>query len=468
MCIANLHCTRLSTMDHGLIGRIQAQLAELEAPEAPPLTSEELQYIWDRGNNRRPLRPNHSENYKLNLVDGQRRWIKFCKDLHGSSDWKPLPKTLSWENRGLAESFARFCMRRDKSRISSESTIRLYLRQLSALFKKYAGQDLEDKVRDHFLAVAKREITVLFGLRVEPKRKRVLSPSGFTYLAHFSWVRDNKTNFKIGLDRLDDSLIRDILMWTGCRRHELVYALPQDKTKKLKEYDEESDAYTDADTNSDRYIQPRPKECWVCGGVDDRTDAAYKVLCWEDIDLWILRDPMGDGGRDRLAMQVLLRFHKGHNREMVPTWFPFVEEKLPLLCPISKLLAKAVAEEVVDKPGYDSCAEPYFNTKLGMPDIRIPWKKEFWHRPVFRKTVESEEGPKKSADPQTTHMLDNNSTKIGKAAGLPDRLQSYVYRRGNLEIVDSKSLPLRFDSLLTWGRKLPSVDSGPGGASPTQ
>jgi len=53
---------------------------------------------------------------------------------------------------------------------------------------------------------------------------------------------------------------------------------------------------------------------------------------------------MRNGGRDRLAMQVLLRFHKGQNKEIVLTWFPFVEEKLPLLCPISKLLAKAILE----------------------------------------------------------------------------------------------------------------------------
>ena len=110
----------------------------------------------------------------------------------------------------------------------------------------------------------------------------------------------------------------------------------------------------------------------MCSGVDDRIDVAYKVLCWEDIDLWIWRDPMGDGGRDRLAMQALLRVYKGYNKEMVPTWFPFVEEKLPLLCPLSKLLAKAMTEEVVDKPGYESCTEPYFNTKLGMPAECVP------------------------------------------------------------------------------------------------
>jgi hypothetical protein len=96
---------------------------------------------------------------------------------------------------------------------------------------------------------------------VEPKRKDVLNPSGFTYVAHFSWVRD-RTTFKIGLDRLDDSLIRSFRMWTGCRRHELVYAPPKNHQNKIKnEYYGESDAYTDEDDGPDEYIiQPRPAQ----------------------------------------------------------------------------------------------------------------------------------------------------------------------------------------------------------------
>lgn len=296
------------------------------------------------------------------------------------------------------------------------------------------------------MSVAKLEIRHVFGLRVEPKHKRVLGPAGFTYLAYFRWVRDT-TTFKIGLDRLDDAFIRILLMWTGCRRHELVYSLPKDVKREIKEWDEESDAYTDVENSSDEYIQPRLKECWVCGGVDERTDAMFKVLCWEDIDCWILHDPMGNGGRDYLTMQVLLRFHKGHNKQVVPTWFPFVEEKLPVLCPLSHLLAKALAEGVIDHEGYATRAEPFFNTKISMGAVRIPWKKEFWHKPVFRKTIESVGGPTKSDDPLTVNSFDNNSGKLGKAAGLPDRLQSYVYRRGNLEILDSKSfLIIRQDS----------------------
>jgi hypothetical protein len=435
------------TLDIFQISSIRARLVELEPPEAPPLTSEELQHFWDRGNSRRPLPPKHADRTKLNIILGQRQWRAFCDTLQRKPAWKPLVKTLSWANKGLAEAFARFLMRREKSRIGAESTIRLYLRQLSAVFRKYTGTTLDKRVRDHFVAVAKCEITPKFGLRVEPKRKDTLDPRGFTYLAHFRWVRD-RTNFKIGLDRLDDALIRIFLMWTGCRRHELVYAQPKDLKEKIKkEYDEESDAYTDVDDDADQYIQRRPKECWVCGGLDERTDAMFKVLCWEDIDLWILHDPMGDGGRDRLAMQVLLRFHKNHTKEMVPTWFPFVEEKLPLLCPPSHLLAKALAEGVIDHHGYTR-AEPFFNTKISMPAVRIPWKKEFWHKPVFRTTVESFEGPPiKSDEPLTAHMFDNNSAQLGKAAGLPGRFQSYAYRRGNLEILDSKSLLPQSSSL---------------------
>ena len=425
-------------MDPAQIRRIREELAEQDIPEAPPLTAEELQYVWDRGNSRRPIPPNFSDNTKVNIARATQQWRKFCKSLPQQPAWKPLVKTLSWDNKGLAESFARYLMRRPKARVTTESTIRLYLRQLSAVFKKYTGGELEVRVRDHFVHVAKQELRHKFGLRREPKRKNVLDPSGFTYLAHFSWVRDWKTTFKIGLDRLDDSLIRDLLMWTGCRRHELVHTQSANMERMVKEYDEESDAYTDVDHSSDPYIQCRPQKCWVCDGEDERTEAAYKVLCWEDINLMILRDPMGDDGRDYLAMQVLLRFHKGHNKEIVPTWFPFVEEKLPLLCPISKLLAKALAEGVVDQPRYDTRAEPYFNTKLSMPALHIPWKKEFWHKPVFRRTVESIETPRKSDAPLTSNMFDNNSTKLGTVAGLPGRLPSYVYRRGNLEIIDSK------------------------------
>ena len=58
---------------------------------------------------------------------------------------------------------------------------------------------------------------------------------------------------------------------------------------------------------------------------------------------------------------------------------------------------------------------------------------------MFRKTVESLEGPRKSDKPLTARSFNNNSDALGKAAGLPDALHSYDYRRGNLEVLDSAS-----------------------------
>jgi hypothetical protein len=131
---------------------------------------------------------------------------------------------------------------------------------------------------------------------------------------------------------------------------------------------------------------PCANQCWVCGHADERIgNPELKVVCWEDIVLWILRDPEGNGGRDRLAMQILMRWHKGHNKKIVLTWYLFVEEDIHALCPISRILAKVLAEDVVATECNPSRAEPLFSTKLNKRAVKIRWKQEWNHTPVFRK-----------------------------------------------------------------------------------
>lgn len=163
----------------------------------------------------------------------------------------------------------------------------------------------------------------------------------------------------------------------------------------MQRYVEESDAFTDLDDGTDPYMEKVPKRCWVCGDVDDRTLPQYKVLCWEDITLRILPDPENNGGRDVLAMDVLLRFHKGHNNETVPTNYHFIEEPYPLLCPIVHILRKACAEGVIDWDALhidasgmdiDIIVDKFFRTKISEPSVEVPWKKKYLHTPVFRRT----------------------------------------------------------------------------------
>ncbi|TPX11403.1 uncharacterized protein E0L32_007822 [Thyridium curvatum] len=427
--------------------RVRAQLANSVTPIAKPVSLTELHHLYHRGNDRRPLPPNRAHQTIINLVRTEARWRNFCDSFNDPKgrDWKTLLRALCWEERGIVDAFARWFVRREGSRVTAESSARRYLRDLSALFFRYQGFELEKRLRDHMRQIAKVELTPLFGLRVEPKHKNILGPRGFTYLVHFTWVRSRRP-FKIGLDRIDDVFCRMILMWTGCRSHELVQT-SSDTGQYKQKFDEESDAYTDIDDGPDQYVAKRPKRCWACGGIDDRTLPSRKVLCWEDITVLILSDPGNSGGRDMFAMDILLRFHKGHNNQTVPTIYHFIEDPYPLLCPIVYILGKACAEDVIDWDALqidtsnlqiDEIIKNLFNTKLQEPSVEIPWKKKYWHTPVFRKTDLGPDGrPLKINSPITKAILDNNVKNQGMEAGLPDRPQSYDYRRGNLELLDT-------------------------------
>jgi hypothetical protein len=220
----------------------------------------------------------------------------------------------------------------------------------------------------------------------------------------------------------------------------------------------------------------------VCDRVDERdNDPRLKLLCWEDIDLWVLRDPEGNGGRDRLAMQVRLRYHKGENNKIVPTWYIFIEEALPALCPITHILAKALAEGVIANEGYQTKAETLFTTKLNKRALKVWWKKEWLHKPVFRKTelrksverkLEMEIRPatqpdalfgegfkekevhrevlkfgdgsdlwEKSDDALTAAIFDGHLERLRIAMGLLEKLAQYCQPRGYAECVDSEFPP---------------------------
>ena len=176
----------MATLDLVTISRIQKQLREQEPLEPVPLSSDELQHFWDRGNERRPFRPDYADGTKVNIVRITKRWIDFCNTLKGKPDWKVLLKSLSWENKGLAEAFVRYVIRTSHNRrigakINAESTMRVYLRELWQLYgySKHTSEYLDSRVRVHLLAVARSEITPKFGLRREPETQERYWPPRF-------------------------------------------------------------------------------------------------------------------------------------------------------------------------------------------------------------------------------------------------------------------------------------------------
>ncbi|KAK0613156.1 hypothetical protein B0T17DRAFT_400710 [Bombardia bombarda] len=205
----------------------------------------------------------------------------------------------------------------------------------------------------------------------------------------------------------------------GCRRHELVYAKPRDLKKAIKEevrWRVRPMPSRDVNIGSDPYIQPRPKVCWVCDELDEREEAAYKVLPL--LGRYRPLDPARPDGRWRPRPPRDARYFCASTRAMTSRWclpgspsskrsslFSAPCSLPPVLCPLFSARSlisspRLLAEGVIDKPDFFATrTELFFNTKISMPAVRIPWKREFWHKPVFRKTVESVEGPEKSDEP---------------------------------------------------------------------
>lgn len=50
-------------------------------------------------------------------------------------------------------------------------------------------------------------------------------------------------------------------MWTGCRKYELIYNKPINRDQLMKEYDNESDAYTDTEPDPITFGPRQVKRC---------------------------------------------------------------------------------------------------------------------------------------------------------------------------------------------------------------
>jgi len=169
-----------------------------------------------------------------------------------------------------------------------------------------------------------------------------------------------------------------------------------------------------------------------------------KALCYEDICLWIVKNPK-EGERDLLAMEVHLRNHKGVDNKPKPTTFLFRENPRPILCPISHILARVRRDDSILVDGYTS-AEPFFSTDLGaqgMKAMKVQWKPEWLKRPVFRESVWNSHGWVKSkVKPMNYSFLNFCLNRLGWDVGLEDKVTSYIFRRGMANSINGTIGPM--------------------------
>lgn len=114
------------------------------------------------------------------------------------------------------------------------------------------------------------------------------------------------------------------------------------------------------------------------------------------------------------------------------TLFLFRENPLPILCPISHILARAIRDDAVEVGGFTHAA-PFFSTKIGRAATKVNWKTSMLKTPVFRRSVRSAAGgwEKSSTDPMKYSAYAFYLDRIGSDLGSEDKWTSYCMRRGN-------------------------------------
>jgi hypothetical protein len=170
-------------------------------------------------------------------------------------------------------------------------------------------------------------LTERYNLDISTKEKPVMNIDDVFLVLHHHWVLDTST-FPDERQRLQLAFLVLLCAYTGTRPGALVYvkrnakvltecAIGQDKEIGVE--DSESDDEPDTQGN-------------IQGDVMDLdVEEIIECLCYKHVTLVLLPNP--DGDRDILAMEVDLRFTKGHKRTFkrcdLHAWPPYI---LSLTC----------------------------------------------------------------------------------------------------------------------------------------
>ena len=118
------------------------------------------------------------------------------------------------------------------------------------------------------------------------------------------------------------------------------------------------------------------------------------------------------------------------------TIFLFRENPLPILCPITHILARAIRDDAIEVGGYTQAA-PFFSTHIGKRAMKVQWKQSILKTPVFRRPIRAEDGGwvKSDTEPMRYSTYAFYLDRIGSDLGSEEKWTSYCMRRGNANAI---------------------------------
>ncbi|KFY93086.1 hypothetical protein V500_03919 [Pseudogymnoascus sp. VKM F-4518 (FW-2643)] len=330
----------------------------------------------------------------LDVIRG--KFERFCHD-EQLGDWRSVIKNCS---RGTMISFTQHMY--DKGRVSKRGAMTQYRAQFGMLYNKENGRLIDTNDRKEVL-----KYVDTLPLDRTVKSKPVLGVDDLLLLLNCHWARD-KSVYRTERQRVQYALILLLLFGTGCRPAELV-----DAKRKRRDNPGSNDEDLEGDVDM--------------GGVEGDT-RLYDALCYEDVRLLVVHEP-DNSVRDVLAMEVKLSHHKGHNKRPKPTIFFFTEVDDPIFCAITHFVSLALADEAFEAPSLTT-PKRVFEHKIRGPVncTELHWKEEMLKTPIFRRDDSEAALP--------YNQLRDPLNRLGKIAGIKEKLTSYCFRRGTANVVD--------------------------------
>ncbi|KAH7258062.1 hypothetical protein BKA59DRAFT_471345 [Fusarium tricinctum] len=320
-----------------------------------PLTGCRLLY-QDILNQIKFICPLDAETTKANIFYIKKKFIRFCRN-NEYGKWELAIKARNCE-KGLIMSFLYWICEIYK-------TVNQYWRDFKMLYcRANKGAVINPNDCEEIVKYINGNLKVGFGLDNLPKPKPVMGVNDLLLGLIQHWCRD------ILLDVMDDT-----------------------------ELDEEG-LISVNDPNEEAGVWSQPLLLPEDRGIE--IVRKYKALCYEDLTLWIVKDPT----------------KKGLDNKPKPTVFLFREYLLPILC------------SIID--GY-SFAELFFSTQLGKDAVKVCWKPLKLKSPVFRKSVRIDEGgwEKSPIEPMKYATYAFYLDRIGRDLGSEEKWMSYCMRRVN-------------------------------------
>ncbi|KAK5997643.1 hypothetical protein PT974_03007 [Cladobotryum mycophilum] len=159
---------------------------------------------------------------------------------------------------------------------------------------------------------------------------------------------------------------------------------------------------------------------------EEHMENEFKTLCYKDIKLYLIKG--GDGERDRLVMEVTLRYTKGWDRKLLPKTFTISEVDNLLFDATIPFLALAFLDNAFES-GIRSVSDIY--------SARVK-RKNILNTPIFRQPIKQEDGICRTSKTEALYYdtYRRDLRKLGMIAGFRQVLKPYAIRRGGGEAIE--------------------------------